>query len=153
MTQENPMTKRETALVIALAATIIVAAIVVLVATYTIHTTGKIKGIGVTVSWDPAGTQPCTAIDWGVLGPGDLAGVTVYIKNVKNTNATLSIARNNTQPSEFLTYSTLSWNYSGQVLHPTETICTQLTLLVNPNISNITQFSFDIIITATEQTS
>jgi len=142
-------TTREIVLAIALIATVIVAATVIITMSLVIHTTGKIKGVGVAVYNDAAGTSPCTSIDWGVLNPGDLAGVTVYIKNVKNTNATLSMTMNNTQPSAFAPYSTLAWNYSGQILVPAQQICTQITLLINPNIKDIDTFTFDIIINAT----
>jgi len=146
------LTSKEKILAIALVATIIVATVIIYQMNVVIHTTGKIKAIGVAVYNDPAGTSPCTSIDWGILGPGDLAGVTVYIKNVKNTNATLSLSTNNTSPPEFSNYMTLSWNYSGAVLTPAQQVCVQITLLIAPNITNIEAFSFDIIITATEVT-
>lgn len=143
-------TKTETILVAALVATIIIAAVTILYMSWTIHTTGKIKAVGVGVYWDLNATIPCTAIDWGILGPGDLAGVTVYIKNIKNTNATLTINSTAYVPPEFHNYATLTWNYTGALLQPGQTIGTQISLLIAPNITNITAFSFDIYIWAIE---
>jgi hypothetical protein len=138
--------------VVALVATLIITGVVLYQMSVVIHTTGQIKAIGVAVYNDANGTSPCTSIDWGILGPGDLKGVTVYIKNVKNTNATLNIVRNNTIPPTFAPNSTLAWNYSGQILAPAQQICTQITLLIDPNIKDIVAFSFDITIIATEPT-
>lgn len=143
-------TNLEKGLVVALIATIIVAAAVILAMSWTIHTTGKIKAVGVGVYWDLNATMPCTAIDWGVLGPGDLAGVTVYIKNIKNTNATLTINSTAYVPPEFEKYATLTWNYTGAMLQPAQTIGAQISLLIAPNIANVTTFSFDIYIWAIE---
>jgi len=143
-------TTREKIFALAMVATIIVAGIVIYSMSVVIHTTGEIKAIGVAVYHDPNGSSPCTSIDWGILGAGDLAGVTVYIKNVKNTPANLTFAMNNTQPPKFAPYSTLSWNYSGQILQPAQQICVQISLLIDPNIQNVTAFSFDIVITASE---
>jgi len=43
-----------------------------------------------------------------------------------------------------------SWNYSGQVIFPSEIIETNFYLQVSENITGITDFSFDYIITALE---
>jgi hypothetical protein len=143
-------TTREKVLGIALIAVIIVATTLVLMSQYRIHSTGKIKAVGVGVYWDPSCASPCTEIDWGYLSAGDLVGVTVYIKNTKNVNCTLSISSDSWEPLAAEQYLTLDWNYSGGILEPEQIISTQLTLYAALDIAGITEFSFDIIITATE---
>ena len=135
---------------IALAATIIIATVTVLVFTYRISNVGRIKAVGVGVYWDLNATNPCSSIDWGSLRPGDLAGVTVYVKNVKNTNVTLSLNVTDWSPQNASQYLTLSWNYSGAMIQPAQVIAIQMALLVSPQTQNIDTFSFNIVITATE---
>jgi len=133
---------------VALAAVIIVAA--VLVSTWRIRSTGKIKAVGVGVYWDLSCASPCTEIDWGILGAEDLAGTTLFIKNTKNLNCTLSINSSAYEPLIAQQYLTLDWNYSGQILQPQQILTIQITLYVSKNVTGIDPFSFDIIITATE---
>ena len=134
----------------ALIATILVASAIVLFATYRIRSVGRIKGIGVDVYWDPDGTVPVIEIDWGLLDPGDLAGVTVFVKNTKNTNITLLLNSSSWDPPEAAQYLTLDWNYTGQVLAPEQIIPVQVTLYVSLDIHDVDVFSFDIWVWAFE---
>lgn len=116
-----------------------------------IHNTGRIIGIGVDIYWNKDCTDQMKSIDWGSMRPGQLKGVTAYIKNVKNTNATLSFTTDSWNPTNASKYLTFSWNYTaGKVLKPAEVIVTQLTLLVDPAIHGIDTFSFDTLITGIE---
>lgn len=137
--------------VAALVVTIIVAVIaVVLTATYRIHNVGTVKAIGVAVFWDLGCTVPVETIDWELISPGDLKGTTVYIKSTKNVNFTMTINATDWNPPEADQYFTIDWNYTGQVLYPTDVVTTQITLYLDPNVADITNFSFDILIVATE---
>lgn len=115
----------------------------------TIPNTGSVNAVGVGVYWDQASTNPVSSISWGTMDPGSNKNVTVYIKNEGNTAATLAMTTSNWNPSSASTYITLSWNYGGQTLNAGDVIQVRLTLSVSPNISGITNFSFDITITAT----
>jgi hypothetical protein len=75
--------------------------------------------------------------------------VTVYVRNEGNVAATLSRATQNWNPATASSYMTLSWNYAGQTLNVNQVFQTRLTLAVSSTISGITNFSFDITITAT----
>lgn len=143
-------TTREKVMAVILAAVIIIASAAVLVATYRIRSTGKIKAVGIAVFWDPQATSPCTEIDWGILGAGDLAGATVFIRNTKNVNCTLSINGSDWQPPEAEQYLTLDWNYTGEILQPQQIVSVQITLYAGLNVTGFDTFSFDIVITATE---
>jgi hypothetical protein len=115
----------------------------------TISNSGSVKGIGVGVYWDSACTNRTSSISWGVLEPNSDKTVTVYVKNEGNSVATLSKATQNWNPSTASSSMTLNWNYSGQTLSVNQVLQIKLTLAISSTISGITNFSFDILITAT----
>jgi len=115
----------------------------------TLSNVGTVKGIGVGIYWDSACTNWTSSINWGLLDPGSSKTVTVYVRNEGNSVATLSKATQNWNPSTGSSYMTLNWNYVGQPLSVNQVFQTKLTLVVSPTISGITNFSFDITITAT----
>lgn len=143
------MTDKEKALTAVLLVTILVAAIVILTFVYTIRNVGRIRGIGVGIYWDNNCTLKVETIDWGDLDPGDLAGVTIYIKNIRNTNFTLNLTVGNWTPTIAKNYLVVDWNYSGEVLMPSQVIPVQFTLYVDPSVIGIENFSFDIAVNAT----
>lgn len=144
------MTSGQKAGVIILVATILIAGTLILMTDWRIHSSGRIKAIGVGVYTDIDCTEECVAIDWGTLNPGDLAGSDVYIKNTKNTNFTLVMNTTDWIPEIAEGYLTFDWNYSGVVLEPEDVIAVQLTLFVSPSIEDVDTFSFDINIVAKE---
>jgi hypothetical protein len=75
--------------------------------------------------------------------------VKIYVRNEGNTPSTLSRTAQNWNPSTTPNYVTLSWNYTGQTLTANQVIQVNLTLAVAPTVSGITNFTFDITITAT----
>jgi len=115
----------------------------------TIPNAGSVKGIGVGIYWDSACTNRTSSINWGLLDPGSNKTVTVYIRNEGNAVATLSKAAQNWNPSTASSYMTLNWNYAGQTLSVNQVLQVKLTLVVSATVSGITNFSFDILITAT----
>lgn len=117
----------------------------------TIANSGSVSGVGVGVYWDQAATSPVSSINWGILDPGSNVNKTVYIKNEGNTAATLSVATSNWSPVSASNYMTLTWDYGGQTLNANEVIQVKLTLSISPSVTGITNFSFDITITATGQ--
>jgi hypothetical protein len=115
----------------------------------TISNSGVVKGIGVGVYWDSACTNPTSSIAWGVLDPGSDKTVSVYVKNQGNSATTLSKTTQNWNPSTASSSMTLDWNYAGQTLSMNQVLQIKLTLTISPTVSGITNFSFDILITAT----
>jgi len=43
-------------------------------------------------------------------------------------------------------YLTLSWDYAGQTIGPDETVQVTLSLLASPDIEDVTDFGFDVIL-------
>jgi len=145
-----------------LIATIVVAAVTValLMAIRPVSSTGKIKAIGCEIWADANRIIKLQQVDWGVLSPGDVAAVTFWVQNIGNLNGTLSfnitswqfttVIANSTLPSNASNYLVYSWNYSGAVLKPFDTVPVQMQLAVAPNIQNISQFNCTINIWITE---
>lgn len=110
---------------------------------------GNVKAVGVGVYWDSECTRNVTSIDWGFLEPGGTADVPVYVKNDGNVAAVLSMTKDNWDPAVASGYMSLSWNRESYVLNP-GSVQAVLTLSVSSEITGVTNFSFDIIITGTE---
>lgn len=122
-----------------------------IVATRTIPNVGRLKAAGVGVYWDSSCTNVVSSIDWGSLDPGGRKTVTIYIKNEGNVQLKLSMTTGNWNPPSASSYITLSWNRESYVLPAGSVVSAVLTLSVSSSISGITNFSFDITITGTEQ--
>jgi len=110
--------------------------------------TGTIRTIGVGVYWDNECTDPVSFIDWDTLEPGSSKDVTFYIRNEGPSAATISMNTSNWDPSNAWEYIALSWDYAGQQINSDEVIQVTLTLSISSRIEGITNFRFDITITA-----
>ena len=118
----------------------------------TFSSTGNIQiqtSPGIGIYQNTQGTTPLTSLNWGTLEPGNSQTITAYIKNEGNTAVTLSLQTDNWTPASAENYLTLTWNYDNNPLSLGETAEITITLEVDPNITGITSFSFDITILAT----
>jgi len=132
---------------------------------------GTIRTIGVKAFYDPNLQNITTQIQWGTSYPGSTKNITLYIESTSNTNTQLHVQTGNwtffnstdaivSGPGNITQYLTLTWNYNGTTLNPGQQIPVTLTLSVTESstftqflIDNkVTSFSFDIVISATEQT-
>lgn len=125
------------------------------IATYQIvriKTTGKIVTVGVEVYSDLALTKPLTDINWGNIQAGQQSYVDCYIKNIQNSDVTLTIETENFSPTTAQQYLTVTWDIqTDYVLQVGAWKKTRITLTVSANAKDVTNFSFDIIIKATAQ--
>jgi len=145
--------------VIALMSIIIVAVSVLFLTTITggllqrsttVGSVGTVKGVGVGVFWDSGCTNRVSSINWSLVEPGSLNNATVYIKNEGNSPVTLNLNTTNWNPMNAPNYMKLRWDYANQTIKPTDNaLRVKLTLAVYSNITGITNFRFDIIITGT----
>jgi hypothetical protein len=125
-----------------------------LAAYQSVPNTGNVKAVGVGVYWEGSCTNNVTSIDWGFLEPGAVVSKTVYIRNNGNVAETLNMTTDNWDSASASAYMTLSWSREGYVLGTSEStrvVEAVLTLSVSSSISGVTSFSFDIILTGTEQ--
>ena len=109
----------------------------------------SVKGYGAGIYWDQNCTNNSLSIDWGSIEQGSNKIFTVYIRNEGDSAAHLFITTSNWAPSAALSYITLNWNYSGQILSVGQVIPMELILAVSPSVTGITNFSFDTIIAIT----
>jgi hypothetical protein len=114
----------------------------------TVSNAGALKAIGIGVYWDTGLTSKASTPDWGLLQPGAQKSFTVYVHNEGNSPVTLSLSTFNWTPSTASSYLALTWNYNGQTISPGTQMQVTLTLTVSSSITGISNFSFDIIITA-----
>jgi len=117
--------------------------------TATVGGTGVVKSVGVGVYSDSNCTSPVSSINWGTAEPGTSVNKTVYIRDEGNAPITMSMQTQNWSPANASSYITLSWNYAGGSIQPGQVVTVTLTLSVSAGISGITNYSFDILITAT----
>jgi hypothetical protein len=116
----------------------------------TINTYGNVKSLNLQVYQDSACTVVLTRIDWGLLESGQSKTVLCYLKSTSNVNATLSLSTLGWNPSNAQNYLRLTWNREGSILQSNQVLNASLTLQVDPSISGVQSFSFNIIITAME---
>ena len=109
----------------------------------------SIRGVGVGIYWDQNCTNKTLSLNWGPIEPGSNSTVTVYVRNEGESAVSLWMATSNWTPTAAIGNMTLTWTYSGEILSAGEVIPIDLTLNVSPTISGITDFRFDIVITAT----
>lgn len=143
-------TAREKFLSAAFVISLVVVAILIVAPAFRVRNVGKIRAVGVALYWDAIATQVVTQIDWGYMGPGELKGATVYIRNIKSLNCTLSQNSTDWSPLIAEQFLTPDWNYTGEILAPGQQIPVLLTLQVSIDVQDVTDFSFTWEFVATE---
>lgn len=110
---------------------------------YVFPTTGEISSVNLSVTWLDG--NPVTDIDWGatenstayVLEP-------INITNISNIPVNLMLSTDNL--SDSIITLTLTWNYTGNTLQPSESEIIELYQTVTATGS----YSYDTVINATE---
>lgn len=115
-----------------------------------IRSIGAVKALGVGVYWDENCSRPVTVITWGIIDPRSAKNVTIYIRNEGNVPVTIGLQTNNWEPASAASYMNLTWDYNNELINPDEKFRVTLTLTVSADIGNVTDFSFDIIISVVE---
>jgi len=96
---------------------------------------------------DSSCTTALTEIDWGTLQPTQTRTYPAWIRNEGDLPVVLSLQTENWNPPEAQQYMALTWNYAGEI--PVNTIIAiEFQLTVFSNITGVTNFSFDTVITA-----
>ncbi len=109
-----------------------------------------VEANGVGVYWDSSYGYRVTSISWGTLEPGSVKNVPVYIRNEGDEPMRLILSTTNWNPSKAPQYFHLDWDYSGQQINLGEALRITLTLSVSRYIQGISSFSFDILVTGSE---
>jgi len=125
---------------------------------------GIIKTLGVEAYWDENLTDKIDEderIDWGTLWIGSSNNITIYLRSISNTEATLYVNPTNWNPANLSKYMNLSCPRNGTTVHPDEKIQTTLTLsapysynfILYLIANDVKEFSIDIHITTSEYSS
>ncbi len=136
--------------IMAIIATMGISVAAVMTTTKTITTTGDVEAIGVGVYSNSACTTVLNSISWGAVEPGTSVNSTMYIKNNGNVPVILSMTTTNWN-SSIRSYFTVVWNRETYVLNPGAVVQANLMLTISSSITGVSNFSFDIVITGTEQ--
>jgi hypothetical protein len=144
-------------LIILTAMTVIVASVVVasgiLFGSKTVNNAGTINSIGVGVYWEIGCENEIDVIDWGYLEPGAHQNVDIYIRNEGNIPMELNMSTDTWNPVLASEYITLEWDRTGHIVNGYSVLEATLSLYVSANVTEISDFSFDITIAGTEQSS
>lgn len=141
---------REQATALAIVGLVVAAVVVGSVVYYAlrIRGVGHIKLVGVKAFSDPGATLEVSAVDWGDISPGSYGQVLLYLKSTSTVPANWTLTTENWDPSAAKNFMALSWDYDGSKLQPGEIRAVRFTLTVMLSITGVTDFSFDVVITA-----
>ncbi|MBN1244251.1 hypothetical protein JXA31_01495 [Candidatus Bathyarchaeota archaeon] len=144
--------KLSTGVIIALATTSIFLTLVTagIIATQTIPSNGTVTTVNVGVYSDSGCTQNCTSISWGSLYPGNSTSKTVYVKNTGTIPIKLTMTTDSWVPTDADDYLTLTWDKEGTDLGVGESVSANLTLTAASTTGDLSDFSFNIVITGAE---
>ena len=118
----------------------------------TVKKSSAVQALCIGVYWDAQHTVKVTSIDWGELAPGSVNSVNCYARNEElTTPCFLFLWTQGWNPSTAAKAIKLSWNYDGTDRIPSEeSVPLALTLRISRDTVGVTDFSFNIIILATE---
>lgn len=109
-----------------------------------IRNIGTVRTIGVEVYVDEALTEVMTEIAWGKLDPGEVRSVDAWVKNTGNDAQKLVMWTENWNPTSAQDWMFLAWNYDISWIAVNSSFPVVFTLSVDPNITGVTSFSFDV---------
>jgi hypothetical protein len=141
---------RDKAVLVLVVSALILSTFLLLMATKTVTNVSAVEVNRVGVYWDSSCTGEVLSIGWGILTPGSMKSIVVYIRNEVEEPIYLILNTTNWGPSKASDYLTLKWDYSGQRMNPDEILQITLTLSVSNYIEGISSFSFDIIINGSD---
>jgi len=105
-----------------------------------------VEKYGLGIYWDAGCTQTIEHIDWETLFPGSKVSRIVFIRQESSVGGTIHMITRNWNPPELANHMTLTWNYSEQILYPQQAIPINLTLSVDYDIRDVTDFRFEVVI-------
>jgi hypothetical protein len=108
-----------------------------------------ITSVNVGIYSDSSCTINLTSIDWGSIEPGETKQATIYVKNTGTLPVKIYMTTSSWNPTSANGPIALTWNKEKTELDPGACVKATLTLTVAANISSITDFNFNIIITGT----
>lgn len=117
----------------------------------TFGSSGQIRagaGLGIFDAGAGLSAGELKSIDWGLIEPAENKSHDIIVQNKGARTMTFSLATGNFLPVIAQSFISLDWNYTGTKVNTQNTIPIRLTIRVSPSIENVTDFSFDIIISS-----
>ena len=111
-----------------------------------IPSSGLVVAVNVGVYSDAACTLNLTSIDWGNVYPGGSVPKTIYVKNTGNAPITLSMTTASWNPTIAAGQINVAWDKENTILNAGQSTSATLTLSVSQNVSGVTSFSMNIIV-------
>ena len=111
------------------------------------NTVGNLRTVGVQVYSDENNTILET-IDWGNISRGETKNITAYIHNPGNSEAIIHVATGNYTPLSLQAYSSFTCPLNSTVVGAGETVETVLSLHIYLNVTEISEFMFDVVVSA-----
>ena len=111
---------------------------------------GKLTVINLGVYSNSACTLILTSLNFGSIYSGGSSNITLWVKNLGNSNEQLSLTTNTWSPVSVSQWLTLSWNQAGTVLTQNQVVAANLILNVSPSVNpSLSNFTFNAVITGT----
>ena len=101
--------------------------------------------------WDELLTSPATQLLWGDVYALGTVTKSMWIKNIGNRRASLSLYTSDWNPMDYEQYFSVSWDAEGTVVEPAQKIKVVLSLYVNYTVPEAEiSFSYNTHILASE---
>lgn len=97
------------------------------------------------VYWDENCSLRVHSIDWGILSPGEVREVVVFVRNEGNESFLFILRPENWVPENASDYLSFSWSCEDNKIEVGEVVKVTQNLFVSPVITGISNFSFDIV--------
>lgn len=98
------------------------------------------------VYWDERCRRPVYSVDWGMLSPGELKEVVVWVQNEGNETLILALKTLNWNPSNTSLYLNLTWDMEEATVQLGQVVKATLSLSVSSNTPSISNFNFDVVV-------
>lgn len=98
------------------------------------------------IYWDVTATNEVTMVEWGILEPGGNGTVQFWVKNEGNVDIYCEIGSDSWTPPGSDQYFDLTWNFGDTPISQYRSRKVTLELHVHDDVTEITDFTFDIII-------
>jgi hypothetical protein len=102
--------------------------------------------IDIEIYSNSACTQLMSTVDWGEIEAGGSSSTILYVKNNGDTVVVLSLDSENWSSTLAMNNMYLTWNYDGSSMQPGQVKAVTITLIVEADCPELSNFGFDIVI-------
>lgn len=136
--------------------TILLALLTIILGVWSLHSgfvVGNVSAVETSSSlgayWDVGCSARVSSIDWGNMTPSQTKNITFYIRNDGSTTIFLSGIDKNWNPTTAEGYVRFVFGSADQIVQASEVKKVTCSLTISPEITNITNFSFTVLLQGT----